>query len=126
MRTLRIVLLQILFFVLIFLSTHLLSDFTLIKRMSYLCLTIWLSYILIKYLCDTTSKLKYFLINLFSLFLLFEFMKTFEFLLGLLPMYLEDLFMSVIGSLVCIALYLAFLVLICRLIRISKIKENKN
>jgi len=124
MKTRRILLLQVLFFVLISLSTHLLKDYILIKRASYIILTIGLTFFLYKYFYNAERIFKTFLITLLSLFLLFELKKAVEYFLGLLPKYSENTLISAIGSLACIAIYLGIIILLCHLIKTSKISRR--
>lgn len=124
MKTRKVLLLQALFFLLISLSMHLLNEYILIKRLIYIALITGLTFILYYYFYNSVRVFKRFLIMLISLFLLFEFTKSVEYSLGLLPKYTENTCIGAILALACIAMYLGAIILICQLIKITR--SNKH
>lgn len=120
MKTLKLLLVHILFFVLALILTHCLKDYIVVKRIFLIVLFVGLSLYVYKYIYYSNKVLKAYLINLFGLFFFYEAMKISEYFFGLLPKYNEIPFISALGSLVCIALYLGFITFICHAVRIKR------
>lgn len=125
MKAYKLVLLHFLFFVLMFLATHLLKEQLFIKRACYVIFIIGLTYLIFSYLSNSANLAKGFVVNLVILFIFFEIMKATEYLLDLMPKYSEEILVSMVGSFIGLALYLGFIVLVCRLIKVlSRKKAN--
>lgn len=124
MKIFKLVFIHSMFFVLMFLATHMLKEQFFIKT-CYVILISGLSYVIFSYLSMTKYLYKGFIINLLSLFVLFEIMKATEYLLNLMPKYYEEILVSMAGSFIGIALYLGLIVLVYRLSKVqSKKKAN--
>ena len=120
MKTYKLILLQLLFFVLMSIITQYLKGYSLIKQVCYFTLIAALSYFIFIYFTKIESLLKGYLINLASLFLFFELKKASEYYLGLLsPKYLEVVFISMAISFTAIAFYLGFILIVYRLAKMK-------
>jgi len=111
MKTYKLIFMHFLFFVFIYLATHLLKEQIFIKRACIVILILGLTYVIYNYLSKIKYLCKGFIVNLFSLFVLFEIMKATEYLLNLMPKYSEGIVVSMTGSFIGIAIYLGFIVL---------------
>jgi len=111
MKTIRLILLQLLFFFLMSIVAQSLDEQLFIKWVCYSVLISALTYLLYKYFTKLEYILNGFLINLFSLFILFELKKFVEYSLGLKsPKYTEVVFTSMLFSFIGIAIYLGGIV----------------
>lgn len=122
MKVKKLILIHFLFFFLIFLTTHLLEEYLIVKRTCFAILIIGLSLFIYNYLQKTDKVLKAFFVNLISLFLFFEIMKVSEYLLGLMPKYIENILVSMLASLISIALYLGVIILLRNIVK--RLKSN--
>lgn len=123
MKNRKLILIHFLFLGSMFILTHLLNKYYFIKWVFIYALIIGLTYMIFLYLSKAQKLFKGFLINIFSLFLIFELMKASEYLLGLMPKYTENLFVSIAASFISIALYVGFIALLCYLIKIISKKR---
>lgn len=122
MKTYKLVIIHFLFFVLTFLATHLLKEQLFIKRACYLFLISGLTCVMFFYFYRTKQIFKGFVINLASLFVLFELMKAIECLFKLMPKCSETIIISMIASIIGIIVYLGFIIIICRFVKILQRK----
>ena len=124
MKTRKLILIHFLFLGSMFILTHLLNIYYPIKWVFIYALIIGLSYLIFLYLSKAQHLFKGYLINTFSLFLIFELMKAFEHLLGINPKYTENVFASMAVSFISIILYVGFITLLCHLIKIISKKKK--
>jgi len=124
MKTRKLILIHFLFLCSMFILTHLLNKYYSIKWVFIYALIIGLSYLIFLYLSKAQKLFKGFLINVFSLFLIFDLLNTFEYLLGLKPKYTENVFASIAVSFISIVLYVGFITLLCYLIKIISKKKK--
>lgn len=117
MRTRRLILLQVLFFLFFSILAYLFRDLPNIKRTVSLLLVLGLSLCLGKYFYYATQCKKAYLVVLFSLFFLFELKKIVSYYLGLLPMYAENTLISAFISFIIFSLYSGFIFFIARRIK---------
>lgn len=117
MKAIKLILIHFLFFFLILLITYLLEEYLIVKRTCFAILIIGLSLFIYNYLQKIDKVLKAFFVNLISLFLFFEIMKVSEYLLGLMPKYIENILVSMLASLISIVLYLGVIILLRNLVK---------
>ncbi len=124
MKATILILFQLLFFILISIVTLLLNEYLFIKQISYFVLITGITFFIYRYFIKVEYLLKGYLINLVSLFLLFELKKFIGYSYELIsPKYSEVIFISMLLSFTAIAIYLGILVLIAYLARkLRKVK----
>lgn len=103
---------QISLFVMLFLLTYLFNKLLIVKLIISILFVTLLTSVVIRYLETNTGRLKSFMINYFSLLIIFEFCKKIESFLGLTPKYNEIAIISLIGSSIIILIYLCVVFLI--------------
>jgi hypothetical protein len=107
--------------------TKLLIEHQFIKQVCYFILITGVTYFIYKYFAKLENLLKGYLLNLFSLFLLFELKKFVEYSFGLIsPKYNEVIFIGMLLSFISIAIYLGGIVLVGYLIKIKFKKKANN
>jgi hypothetical protein len=125
MKTTRLILIQLLFLILMSIATQFLSEYQFIKQVCYFILITVVTYFIYKYFAKSEYLPKSYLFNLFTLFLLFELKKYIEYSFGLIsPKYNEIVFISMLLSFICIAVYLGGIVLVGYLIKIRFKKKG--
>jgi hypothetical protein len=121
MKTVKLLFIQLLFFILMSIVTQLLNKQYFFKQICHLVLIVGITYYIYAYFIKINNMLKGYLINLFSLILLFELKKFIEYSFGLIsPKYSEVIFISMLLSFVCIVIYLAGIVFVVYLKKIRK------
>lgn len=125
MKYYKLFIAQVVFFILMTTTMVFLKDFLLVKRISYGLLIAGLTYIIYSnFYKNYRDKNRLFVLNLFSLFFLFELQKYLGYVFGISsPKYTETVLISMAFSLLLIAIYLGILLLIAYLVRrVKKIK----
>lgn len=113
-KLLKLLFENIIFFSIFYLTGHLLLDFRIMKICIYLILIVIISYRNIRYLrAFKSSKLKFSLLFVLGLSIIYELSKTISFNIGILPRYDETpFFIGYMISLSCIVIYYLLLLIV--------------
>ncbi len=108
-KYLPLIFIQILFFVLLFFRNWFFKENPILNNTLYIGILLGLSFFIFQCFYKYSNAVKGYVINLISLFILFELMKYITFKSGFTPKYIETLLISAIFSFVAISIYLGII-----------------
>jgi hypothetical protein len=120
-KHLLLITIQIIFFVLVFFRNWFLKENPFLNSVLYIGLFFGLSYFIFQSFYTFSNSIKFYIANLFSLFVLFELMKYITFKFGSTPKYIETPLISAAFTFIAINLYLGII-----LLSIYLVKKFKN
>jgi len=116
-KHLLLIVIQIIFFVLVFFRNWFLKENPFLNIVLYIGMFLGLSYFIAQSFYKCSNSIKFYFVILISLFVLFELMKYITFKTGSTPKYIETPLISVAFSFIAINLYLGVILFLIYLVK---------